>query len=208
MSFTNTQKAAGNLEVICGPMFSGKTEELIRRLRRAHIAKQRVTVFKHCFDDRYSFDTITSHTGEKLDAKPIETPEKLIEYVLKHPVDVVGIDEVQFFPASIISCIDELVAQGKRVIAAGLDLDFRCVPFGPMPTLLAIADMVTKLKAICTECGADAALSQRLINGKPAKHNDPIIMIGAQEHYQARCRSCYSIDQLPFKVTKECCREL
>lgn len=190
---------AGRLEIICGPMFSGKTEELIRRLRRALIAKQHVMVFKHCLDDRFCFDHLTSHAGDKLEAQPIDTPERLLEIAQKGNADVVGIDEVQFFPASIIYVIDELVTQGKRVVASGLDLDFRCVPFGPMPTLLAIANEVIKLKAICSICGSEACYSQRLINGHPAKHDDPVIFIGAEESYQARCRQCYSIDQLPMK---------
>jgi thymidine kinase len=207
MAFNNSSKALGTLEVICGPMFSGKTEELIRRLRRAVIAKQRVMVFKHCLDDRFCFDHLTSHSGDKLEAQPIDTPERLFDHIQKHNADVIGIDEVQFFPATIIYTIDELVSQGKRVIVAGLDLDFRCVPFGPIPTLLAIADTITKLKSICTICGSDAAFSQRLINGQPAKHDDPIILVGAEENYQARCRACYCIDQFPFKLQKECCCE-
>lgn len=207
MAFLNKSNQSGRLEIICGPMFSGKTEELIRRLRRGLIAKQKVMVFKHCLDDRYCFEQITSHSGDKLDARPIDTPERLLEIATKGSVDIVGIDEVQFFPVSIVFVIDELVSQGKRVIASGLDLDFRCVPFGPMPTLLALACEVTKLKAICTVCGADAPYSQRLINGKPAKHDDPVILIGAEETYQARCRCCYSIDQFPLKQ-KQQAREL
>jgi thymidine kinase len=188
---------AGRLEIICGPMFSGKSEELIRRLRRAIIAKQRVMTFKHALDNRFSFDCVASHAGDKLDAQAIDTPERILEFVKKGGADVIGIDEVQFFPNSIIYVIDELIHSGKRVIAAGLDLDFRGIPFGPMPTLLTIADDVMKLKAICSVCGKDAAFSQRLIDGKPAKYNDPIILIGAQESYQARCRACYEIDELP-----------
>jgi len=188
---------AGRLEIICGPMFSGKSEELIRRLRRAIIAKQRVMTFKHALDNRFSFDCVASHAGDKIDAQAIDTPERILQFVQKGGADVIGIDEVQFFPNSIVYVIDELINSGKRVIAAGLDLDFRGIPFGPMPTLLTIADDVMKLKAICSVCGKDAAFSQRLIDGKPAKYNDPIILIGAQESYQARCRTCYEIDQLP-----------
>lgn len=187
----------GKLEIICGPMFSGKSEELIRRLRRAIIAKQRVITFKHALDNRFSFDCVASHTGDKIDAQAIDTPERILEFVKKGGVDVIGIDEVQFFANSVVYVIDELVHSGKRVIAAGLDLDFKGIPFGPMPTLLTLADEVMKLKAICAICGKDAPFSQRLIDGKPAKYTDPIILIGAQESYQARCRTCYTIEQVP-----------
>ena len=205
MIAANPKKSTtGRLEVICGPMFSGKTEELIRRIRRALIAKQRVMTFKHCLDDRFCFDYLTSHTGDKHEAQPIDSPERLFELTQKGNVAVVGIDEVQFFSASIVYVIDELVAQGKRVVVSGLDLDFRCVPFGFMPTLLALADSVTKLKAICTICYDDALFTQRLIDGKPAKHDDPVILIGADESYQARCRNCYVIDQFPLKQKQTC----
>ena len=187
----------GRLEIICGPMFSGKSEELIRRLRRGIIARQRVMTFKHALDNRFSFDCVASHTGDKIDAQAIDTPERILTFVKKGGADVIGIDEVQFFPNSIVYVIDELVNSGKRVIAAGLDLDFKGIPFGPMPTLLTLADDVMKLKAICAICGKDALFSQRLINGNPAKYTDPIILIGAQESYQARCRNCYTIDQVP-----------
>jgi thymidine kinase len=187
----------GKLEVVCGPMFSGKSEELIRRLRRAKIAKQRVVVFKPALDTRYATEQIVSHNGMALDAYATDNPQDIIDHVIKHGIDVVGIDEVQFFPKEIINAICQLVALGKQVIVGGLDLDFRGVPFGPMPTLLAIADEVTKLQAICSKCGCNAHFSQRLVNGKPAKFNDPIILVGAQETYQARCRGCYSIDQAP-----------
>lgn len=188
---------AGALEVICGPMFSGKSEELIRRLRRARIAKQRVITFKHQLDDRHGLEYVVSHNGSKFDAKPIDSLERIVKVALEDSIDVVGIDEVQFFPKAIIPIICELVHAGKRVIIAGLDLDFRGVPFGCMPTLLAIADSVTKLKSICTTCGNDAHFSQRLVNEKPARFDDPVIMVGAQESYQARCRGCYSIDKIP-----------
>ena len=188
---------AGKLEVICGPMFSGKSEELIRRLRRAKIAKQRVAVFKPALDNRYAAEQVVSHNGMALDAYATDIPEDIIKHVSNNAIDVVGIDEVQFFTTNIISVICKLVDSGKRVIAGGLDLDFRGVPFGPIPTLLAVADSITKLQSICTCCGKDAHFSQRLVNGKPAKFNDPIILVGAQEAYQARCRGCYSIDQAP-----------
>lgn len=194
--------STGKLEIICGPMFSGKSEELIRRLRRAIIAKQRAMTFKHALDNRFSFDCVASHTGDKIDAQAIDTPERILEFVKKGGVDVIGIDEVQFFANSIVYVVDELVHSGKRVIAAGLDLDFKGIPFGPMPTLLTLADEVMKLKAICAICGKDAPFSQRLIDGKPAKYTDPIILIGAQESYQARCRTCYTIEQGPSPKQK------
>jgi thymidine kinase len=187
----------GKLEVICGPMFSGKSEELMRRLRRAKIAQQNVIVFKPSLDNRYSIEKIVSHAGSSFEAHSIENPEMLLDYINQESAYVIGLDEVQFFSASILTIICKLINNGHRIICAGLDLDFRGVPFGTIPTLLAIADTITKLSSICTPCGNDAHFSQRLINGSPAKFNDPIIMVGAQEAYQARCRACFSIDQLP-----------
>lgn len=183
----------GSLEVICGPMFSGKSEELIRRLRRALIAKQRVKAFKHSFDNQRSSDEyITSHSGITLTALAT-TQENMIRHAsLDDQATVIGIDEVQFFDESIIHVIQELVDAGKRVIVAGLDKDHTRAPFGPMASLLAIADDVTKLKAICTDCGSDASLTQRLIQ-------DPtvgLIQIGDAESYHARCRSCYIVPQM------------
>lgn len=182
---------SGRLEMICGPMFSGKSEELIRRLRRAYIGKQNVITFKHNLDNRYTFESIASHGGLSISAQAIDNPLSITHYVCQGNINVIGIDEVQFFPATIIGVIEELIMRGKRVIAAGLDLDFRGVPFGSIPTLLAIADEVTKLKAICTACGAEAHFSQRFIDGKPAKYDDPVVLIGSQEAYQPRCRDCY-----------------
>lgn len=196
----------GKLEVICGPMFSGKSEELIRRMRRAKIAKQRVAVFKPSIDNRYSLEHVTSHDGSKIAAYPIENISSIVERVQQDNITVVGIDEVQFCADAIIPTICTLVNAGKRVIVAGLNLDFRGVPFGPMPTLLAIADSITKLHAICTHCGNEAHFTQRMVNNKPANYDDPIILIGAQEAYDARCRDCYSIDKLPpFSQTTSAC---
>lgn len=187
----------GMLEVICGPMFSGKSEELIRRLRRAKIAKQHVATFKPSIDNRHSVESIVSHNGSTVNAHSLADSLTIIDIVKRDSIDVIGIDEVQFFPQEIITVICSLVDQGKRVIVGGLDRDFRGVPFGSVPTLLAIADKITKLHAICCVCSRDAGFSQRLINGEPACYDDPIIMIGAQESYQARCRSCFSIDKHP-----------
>ncbi|HZW61312.1 MAG TPA: thymidine kinase [Candidatus Babeliales bacterium] len=187
----------GSLEVVCGPMFSGKSEELIRRLRRAKIARQKVVIFKNGLDDRHinAYEYVVSHDGNKIEAHPVHdvTDVKLIARHLQ--ADVIGIDEVQFFPKEIIRVICDLIELNKRVIVAGLDLDFRGVPFGPMPILLAIADKITKLQAICSLCGIDAHFTQRLVNNEPAKYDDPIILVGAQESYQARCRECFSIDK-------------
>lgn len=187
----------GKLEVVCGPMFSGKSEELIRRLRRAIIAKQHVAVFKPAIDDRYGVEHIRSHNGATIDAFPIENPNLILKEIEKHHYSVIGLDEVQFFSQDILKVICALVDKGIRVICAGLDLDFRGVPFGSMPTLLAIADEITKLRSICTKCGQDAHFTQRLVNDKPAKFDDPIIMVGAQEKYDARCRNCFIIDKAP-----------
>lgn len=195
----------GFLEVICGPMFSGKSEELIRRLRRAKIAKQRVAVFKHTVDDRYSLTSITSHNGSKLDAHAVADGQLILDTVKKEGYSVVGIDEIQFYPQDIIPTICTLIDRHLRVIVSGLDLDFRGAPFGPIPTLLAIADSITKFTAICTACGADAHFSQRLINNRPAKYNSPIVLGGGADKYVARCRGCYEIDK-PFDYS--CYRQI
>jgi len=187
------RESKGKLEVICGSMFSGKSEELIRRLIRAEIAKQKTCVFKHKLDDRMEIDYIRAHNGDKIKAIALDRPQDMSLFITDQ-IQVIGIDEVQFFSPEIISVIHSLVEQGKRVIAAGLDLDFRGIPFGCMPTLMAIADSVTKLQAVCIECGLDARFTQRLIDNKPARFNDPVIKIGAQECYQARCRDCFVID--------------
>lgn len=187
---------SGSLEVICGPMFSGKSEELMRRLRRAKMARQGILTCKHAFDDRNGLEQLVSHDGNRLDAYPLTDPSLIQKLALEQNAHVIGIDEVQFFQQDIVDTLCSLVASGKRLIVAGLNLDFRMVPFGPMPTLLAIADSITKLSAICSLCGNDGHFTQRLINGKPAHFNDSIVMIGAKETYQARCRSCYSIDKV------------
>lgn len=187
-----SKKNPGRLEVICGSMFSGKSEELIRRLRRAEFAQQTTQIFKPSIDNRSTIEYIHAHSGGKLAAIAADNPQVITEFTLD-TTQVIGIDEVQFFSNDILDTIAALIAQGKRVIVAGLDLDFRALPFGCMPLLLAIADSVTKLNAVCMVCGIDAHHTQRLINGVPAKFSDPLIMIGAQECYQARCRTCYEI---------------
>jgi thymidine kinase len=190
----------GRLEVVCGSMFSGKTEELMRRLRRAEYAKQNVLTIKHKIDNRKSEATISSHDGEERLAFSIDNNKDNIKKILElanKNIHVIGIDEIQFFPQEIIPIIMELVQMGKKIIVAGLDLDFKGEPFGIMPTLMAVADNVLKLKAICVICGNDAHHTQRIVNGKPAKYNDPIILVGAQECYEARCKDCFSIDKSP-----------
>ncbi len=177
----------GRVEVICGSMFCGKTEELIRRVRRAIIARQKVQVFKPSLDDRYGIEHITSHDGQNIKAEPIAHSEELIGKLSKDTT-VVAFDEVQFFDDGIVAITEQLASRGIRVILAGLDLDFRGEPFGPMPALLCRAEEVTKLHAICVQCGEQASRTQRLVNGQPANFNDPIILVGAQEAYEPRCR--------------------
>jgi thymidine kinase len=182
----------GWIEVICGSMFSGKTEELIRRVRRAQIARQKVQVFKPRLDDRYQFERVASHTGMHLDAIVVEEARE-IPHLVAPDTTVVVIDEGQFFDWTIADVCDFLADNGRRVIIAGLDLDFRGEPFGPMPLLMAQAERVDKLQAICVVCGAPASRTQRLINGEPASYEDPVIMVGAEEVYEARCRHCHQV---------------
>ncbi len=191
---TQTGLKKGTIEIICGPMFSGKSEELMRRLRRLKIARKTILVFKPSVDIRRGIDLVTSHNGNQMEAIPVDNPHLIIDHV-SHEVDVVGIDEAQFFSHELINVVIELTDMGKQVIIAGLNLDFRAVPFGPMPVLMAIAENVTKLSAICMICGGDAFFSQRLVNGKPASYDDTLIKVGAEEAYQARCRNCYIIDK-------------
>lgn len=174
----------GSIEVVCGPMFSGKTEELIRRVKRAQIAKQRVQIFKPAIDVRYDETKVVSHSSLAIQSEPVE---KAIDILinLKDTTRVVAIDEIQFFDMEIIKVVEKLANRGYRVICAGLDLDFRAVPFGPMPMLLAIADNVQKIQAICTVCGAPATRSQRL-----SDINDTVLL-GEADSYEARCRAHY-----------------
>lgn len=186
------QFKSGWIELVCGSMFSGKTEELIRRVKRAQIARQKVQVFKPNLDDRYSADTVSSHNGLKLEAAPVSGAEELLAQV-DQDTDVVAIDEVQFFDWQIAEAAQELANRGKRVIMAGLDMDFRGEPFGPMPLLMAQAEQVDKLNAICVVCGAPASRTQRLIDSEPASYDDPVILVGASEVYEARCRACHKV---------------
>ena len=185
-------KDHGWIEVIVGPMFSGKSEELIRRINRAQIARQKVQVFKHCIDDRYAVDHVVSHNGVKVEAIKIPKAEDILKY-LDEDAFVIAIDEVQFFDEKVVDICVRLADQGKRVIAAGLDQDFKGEAFGPTPALMAAAEFVDKIQAICIKCGNPATRTQRLINGKPASYNDPIILVGATESYEARCRKCHEV---------------
>jgi len=187
---------SGWTEVICGSMFSGKTEELLRRLRRAAIARQNIQLFKPAIDNRYGVTTVASHDGAKWEAAVINDAAEILTSI-KPGTTVIAIDEVQFFDNAIIDVCDQLAMQGKRVIVAGLDLDFRGEPFGPMPTLMAKAESVTKLHAICMICGGEASRTQRLIDGKPAYYEAPIVLIGASETYEARCRGCHETPHAP-----------
>lgn len=182
----------GWIEVICGSMFSGKSEELIRRVRRVQIAKKKVQVFKPTIDNRYTVQYIYSHNGTKVEAINITKPKEIFESI-EPDTEVIAIDEVQFYDDDIVSICQELANQGKRVIIAGLDQDFRGEPFGPIPKLLAVAEYIDKLQAICMICGNIASRTQRLVNGQPAKYSDPTILIGAKESYEARCRKCHSV---------------
>jgi thymidine kinase len=182
----------GSIEVITGSMFSGKTDELIRRLRRATIARQKVQVFKPAIDNRYNGEKVTSHAGSDYDALPIPQADKILE-CLNEDTTVVAIDEAQFFGAEISVIAQELADRGLRVIIAGLDTDFRGEPFGPMPVMMAQAEIVDKLHAICMVCGEPATRTQRLVNGKPAHYNEPVVIVGASEMYEARCRKHHEV---------------
>jgi thymidine kinase len=186
----------GWVEVICGGMFSGKTEELIRRVRRAQIAKQKVQVFKPALDDRYSTAKIIAHSGLDLEAQSVRKAEDILELV-QPKTSVVAIDEAQFFDRQLADVCRTLADSGKRVIVAGLDMDFRGEPFDPVPHLMAEAEMVDKLQAICVVCGDAASRSQRLIDGCPASYDDPTILVGASEAYEARCRHCHEVPGRP-----------
>lgn len=182
----------GWVEVICGSMFSGKSEELIRRVRRTQFAKQYAVVFKPSIDKRYSEEDVVSHNGAKVTAVPVTSSAEILDCVTEE-LDVIAIDEVQFFDEDIVEVVQTLANRGYRVITAGLDQDFRGLPFGQVPQLMAIAEHVTKLQAVCSVCGAPASRTQRLIDGEPASFDDPIILVGASESYEPRCRHCHIV---------------
>lgn len=197
----------GTIEAIVGPMFAGKTEELIRRLTRAQYANQKIIVFKPIIDNRHSEDKIISHNGREIKSIAVNSASDIYEKAIKGinnlerdnfsrgdlNYDVIAIDEVQFFDEEILFAVNFLANLGARIIVTGLDMDFKGEPFGVMPNLLAIAERVDKLTAIC-RCGAFATISQRLINGKPAKYDSPTVMVGAEESYESRCRACHEVD--------------
>jgi thymidine kinase len=182
----------GSIEVITGSMFSGKTDELIRRLRRARIARQAVQVFKPVIDNRYGVEKVTSHAGSEFEATPVNSAADIAGWV-QTDTTVVAIDEAQFFEPEISALCQELAARGVRVIVAGLDQDFRGEPFGPMPQLMALAEHVDKFHAICAVCGGEASRTQRLINDQPAWYDDPVVVVGASELYEARCREHHRV---------------
>ncbi len=185
-------KVSGVITVVCGSMFAGKSEELIRLARRALYAKKKVQVFKPAIDTRYDETMVVTHMGVKHEAVPVRNVQDLRVKVEKD-TQVVLIEEAQFFDKSLVPLVVDLADKGREVICAGLDQDFRREPFGPMPELLAVADQVIKLRAICMNCGAPASHTYRVIDGKPASWDDPIVLIGATESYEARCRACFKI---------------
>lgn len=190
--------SGGWIELVCGSMFSGKTEELLRRIRRAEIARKKVQLFKPTIDNRYGVVRVASHDGiGREDAIVVCDAEDILRR-LDADTEVVAVDEVQFFDESIADVCDHLADRGLRVIVAGLDQDFRGEPFGPMPLLLARAELVDKLHAICVSCGAAASRTQRLIDGRPARYDDPVILVGGSESYEARCRNCHEVPGKPL----------
>jgi thymidine kinase len=188
-----TQFSGGWIEVVAGVMFSGKSEELMRRVRRSMIARKRVQVFKSHLDSRYAgLFSVSSHDGRSVDAIPVDSSAQISQRIdpMAH---VIAVDEAQFLDNGIVDVATSLAARGRRVILAGLDTDFRGEPFGPMPHLMAIAEAVDKLSAICVLCGASATRTQRLIDGEPAAWDSPIVMVGGREAYEARCRACHVV---------------
>ena len=183
----------GWIECICGSMFSGKSEELLRRIKRGVIAKQKVLLFKPSIDNRYEENMVSTHNGNSYESVNIDKAEQIYDYIIDKKYDIIGIDEVQFFDEKIVEVINKLADDGIRVIVAGLDMDFKAEPFHPMPEIMAVSEMVTKLHAVCNKCGKEASRSQRLIDGEPARYDDPIVVIGASESYEARCRHCHEI---------------
>ncbi|MES1147136.1 MAG: thymidine kinase [bacterium] len=194
-------KKLGSLTVVCGSMFAGKSEELIRRARRALYAKKKIQVFKPALDDRYDLEMVVAHMGARHEATPVVSVSDLCDKI-DPKAELILIEEAQFFDPSLVALAVSLADQGKEVVIAGLDQDFRREPFGPMALFMTAADEVIKLRAICVKCGAIASHTQRLVNGSPARWDDEIVLIGAQEAYEARCRNCYEMKQ-PSKKKKK-----
>ena len=182
--FLESAKKAGSIEVICGSMFSGKTEELIRRMKRAQFAKQKVEIYKPCIDVRYSEDKVVSHDFHSIPSTPIDSPAKMLE--LSNDVEVVGVDEAQFFDNTIVEVVQALANKGIRVIIAGLDTDFLGKPFGPMPALMAVAEDIQKVHAICVKCGSPANHSHRL------SKSEELVLLGEKDEYEPLCRHCFN----------------
>ena len=182
--FLESAKKAGSIEVICGSMFSGKTEELIRRMKRAQFAKQKVAIYKPCIDVRYSENNVVSHDAHSISSTPIDSPSCMLQ--LSEDIEVVGIDEAQFFDESLVSVVQTLANKGVRVIIAGLDTDFMGKPFGPMPALMAVAEDIQKVHAICVRCGSPANHSHRL------SKSDELVVLGETDIYEPLCRHCYN----------------
>jgi len=196
-NLTGEARRPGRIEVVCGSMFSGKTEELIRRLKRAEFAKQKVEIFKPAIDTRYSDLEVVSHDRHAIPSTPVDSSSSIL--LLSSDIEVVGIDEAQFFDEGIVEVCNELANKGVRVIVAGLDMDFKGLPFGPMPALCAIADDVTKVHAICVKCGALAYVSHRLVA------NEKRVMLGEQSEYEPLCRECYrKAEEEDIRKRKEC----
>ncbi len=193
--FLESAKKAGSIEVICGSMFSGKTEELIRRMKRAQFAKQKVEIYKPCIDVRYSEKEVVSHDSHSIPSTPIDSPASMLQ--LSNDVEVVGIDEAQFFDDSIVEAVQTLANRGVRVIIAGLDTDFMGKPFGPMPALMAVAEQVQKVHAICVKCGSPANHSHRL------SKNDQLVVLGETDIYEPLCRHCYNEAMAAAAASKE-----
>jgi len=192
------QYREGYLEVVSGCMFAGKTEELIRRINVLSYAKKNIIVFKPIIDNRYSEEEIVSHAGAHVKCISVTYANEILNYI-SEDVEVIAVDEVQFFDEEIVDICEYLADMGKRVMVAGLDKDFRGEAFGVMPELLTRAEFVTKLTAVCAKCGAPATRTQRLINGKPATFHDPIVLVGAKENYEPRCRHCHMVADKPIK---------
>ena len=201
MSLMYHQYRPGWVEVISGCMFAGKTEELIRRIKVLEFAKKNIKVFKPRIDNRYSDTFVVSHAGSKVNSIVIDRAAEILDHV-DSSVDVVAIDEVQFLDEDICEVCDILAKEGKRVMVAGLDMDFRGEPFGMMPKLITEAEFVTKLTAVCNKCGAPATRTQRLVNGKSASYNDPLVLIGSIEAYEARCRHCHEVTDKPKMISR------
>jgi thymidine kinase len=182
--FLESAKKAGSIEVICGSMFSGKTEELIRRMKRAQFARQKVEIYKPCIDVRYSEDEVVSHDSHSIPSTPIQSPAAMLQ--IPEDVEVIGIDEAQFFDSSLVEVVQTLANRGVRVIIAGLDTDFLGKPFGPMPALMAVAEDIQKVHAICVRCGSPANHSHRLVA------NDELVVLGEKDEYEPLCRHCYN----------------